>query len=151
MTTATQSLPARLAVPILALAAGTLVSSTLPVAAYEDVDTLVDTSRTILDQPIVYPTGAPAKVTGAVITIEPGGERGWHRHDVPLFGYILDGELTIDFGPKGKRVFKQGEAFVEAVGIPHNGRNLGSTPVRVLAVFMGREGTPDTVMVTQPK
>jgi quercetin dioxygenase-like cupin family protein len=104
-----------------------------------------------MDQPIAYPAGAPAKVTAAVITMQPGEERGWHKHDVPLVGYILDGELTIDFGPKGKRVFRKGEAFVEAVGVVHNGRNLGKSEVRILAVFVGAEGVPDTVKEPPPQ
>lgn len=133
------------------LAAGILISSAGPGNAQEEVRDLLRTGKTVLEQPIVYPTGAPAEVTSAIITIEPGGERGWHKHDVPLFGYILDGELTIDFGPQGQRVFRKGEALVEAIGVPHNGRNLGSEPVRILAVFMGKQGTPDTVMVTPPK
>jgi len=133
------------------LAAGILISSAGPGNAQEEVRDLLRTGKTVLEQPIVYPTGAPAEVTSAIITIEPGGERGWHKHDVPLFGYILDGELTIDFGPQGQRVFRKGEALVEAIGVPHNGRNLGSEPVCILAVFMGKQGTPDTVMVSQPK
>jgi quercetin dioxygenase-like cupin family protein len=83
--------------------------------------------------------------------MQPGDQRGWHKHDVPLLGYVLDGELTIDLGPLGMRVFKKGEAFLEAVGTAHNGKNLGSREVRVLAVFMGEEGVPNTVMVAAPK
>jgi quercetin dioxygenase-like cupin family protein len=152
MTTASQSLRARLAaVSTLALAVGMLIWSAGRGDTREEVKNLLRTSKTILDQPIVYPAGAPAEVTSAIITIEPGGERGWHKHDVPLFGYVLEGELTIDFGPQGRRVFRKGEAFVEAIGVPHNGRNLGSAPVRILAVFMSKVGTPDTVMVAQPQ
>jgi quercetin dioxygenase-like cupin family protein len=117
----------------------------------EEVTTLLDTTKTITGQTLSYPTGAPAKVSAAIITMQPGEERGWHKHDVPLVGYILDGELTIDFGPLGTRVFRKGEAFVEAVNTSHNGRNLGKSEVRILAVFLGAEGVPDTVPMPPPQ
>ena len=58
----------------------------------------------MLDQPIAYPSGTP-NITAAIVTIPPGGETGWHTHAVPLFAYILDGALTVDYGSKGTKVF----------------------------------------------
>jgi hypothetical protein len=57
------------------------------------------------DSPIRYPSGAPARLTAVEITLQPGEQTGWHTHPVPVFGYILDGELTIDYGAKGQRTF----------------------------------------------
>ena len=76
--------------------------------------------------------------------MQPGEETGWHRHDVPMFGYILEGEVTVDYGAKGTRIYKKGDALMEAIDWEHNGRNSGSGPARILAVFMGAEGVPDT-------
>jgi quercetin dioxygenase-like cupin family protein len=70
---------------------------------------------------------------------------------VPLFGYVRDGELTIDFGKLGTKVFRKGDAFVEALNTAHNGRNLGKEDVRLLAVFMGAEGAKDTVRLPPPQ
>ena len=93
----------------------------------------------MLGQPLVYPAGK-AKVTSAIITIPPGGETGWHSHAVPLYGYILDGELTVDYGSKGLKVYKTGDSLLEAVDWPHDGTNKGNAPVRILAVYIGAEG-----------
>ena len=41
----------------------------------------------------------------------------------------------------------QGEALMEAIDVAHNGRNTGAGPARILAVFMGADGVPDTVML----
>ena len=133
------------ATPVLLLAAAAIALSAMPGDSREDVHDLISTTRTLLDQPIAYPRQVPAKITAAIITLKPGDKRGWHKHPVPLVGYVLDGELTIDLGPRGKRVYKKGEAFVEAIDVPHNGRNLGAVPVRILAVFLGAEGVPTTV------
>jgi quercetin dioxygenase-like cupin family protein len=60
---------------------------------------------------------------------------------------MLDGELTVDYGDKGKRVYRAGDAVLEAIHVAHNGRNTGSGPMRILAVFMGAEGLPNSVPV----
>ena len=113
----------------------------------ESIKALISTGETVIGQPITYPTQAPAKVVSAIVTMLPGEETGWHRHDVPMFGLILEGEVTVDYGTKGVRVYRQGEAVMEAIDVPHNGRNTGSIPARILAVFMGADGVPNTVML----
>ena len=120
-----------------------------PIAAHArgQVLSLLSTTQTILGQPIVYPTEAPAKVAAAIVTMQPGEETGWHQHDVPMFGYILEGEVTVDYGAKGTHVYRQGDAIVEAIDVPHNGRNTGSGEARILSVFMGAEGVPNTEML----
>lgn len=118
--------------------------------AGEAVETLLITGRTLLGQRISYPTGAPARVTVDIITIAPGAETGWHTHEVPLMAYMLEGELTVDYGPEGVHLYREGEVIMEAVGIAHNGRNTGSRPVRMLAVFLGAIGIPNAVDASAP-
>jgi hypothetical protein len=36
---------------------------------------------------------------------------------------------------------------MEAIAVGHNGRNTGSGPARILAVFMGADGVSNTVML----
>ena len=104
--------------------------------------TLLSTSKTVMDEPIVYPQGAPAKLTTGIVTMPPGAETGWHTHGVPLTGLILEGELTVDYGDKGKRTYKEGQSLAEAINIPHNGKNTGSGPMRLFVVYIGAEGFP---------
>jgi quercetin dioxygenase-like cupin family protein len=59
---------------------------------------------------------------------------------------MLEGEITVDYGAKGTRTYRKGDALIEAIDVLHNGRNTGSGVARVLAVFMGAEGVPNTVM-----
>ena len=75
----------------------------------------------------------------------PGQATGWHHHDVPLFAYILEGELTVDYGPDGKKTYKTGDSFIEAFKTEHNGVNTGTTPARILAVFAGSDDAQNTV------
>lgn len=125
-----------------------LISLTAPAFAkdtYPPLDVLLSTSTSVIDQPLVYPDGTP-KITSAIVTMIPGQETGWHHHDVPLFAYILEGELTVDYGPDGTRTYKTGDSFVEAFKSEHNGVNSGTTPVRILAVFAGSDTEPNTVV-----
>lgn len=114
------------------------------------VDLLLSTGKTIIGQAIRYPTATPAKVTAAIVTMQPGQSTGWHKHDVPLFGYMLEGEITVDYGPHGKRTYRQGGALMEAIGEPHNGTNSGDGLARILVVFIGAEGVKNTEKVASP-
>lgn len=111
------------------------------------VTVLQSTGKTILGQPFAYPKATPAKVTAVIVSMKPGEETGWHKHDVPLFGYILEGELTVDYGKDGTRTYKTGDSLIEAFKTPHNGRNTGNGDMRVLAVFMGADGVPNTTPI----
>ena len=132
------------------VAGGALLLSTERGATREQASSLLSTGQTVLGQPIAYPTRAPAKVTSVIIAMQPGEATGWHQHDVPMFCYILEGEVTVDYGAKGTRVYRQGEAVMEAIDVAHNGRNTGTGEARILAVFMGADGVPNTVMLAQP-
>lgn len=118
--------------------------------ALEEVSPLLVTGETILKQPFSYPTGKP-KITAAIVTMPPGGTTGWHEHPVPVFGYVLEGEITVDYGPHGKRVYRKGDSLMEAINTAHDGHNTGQGVARILAVFMGAEGVENTMKVAPPK
>lgn len=117
----------------------------------DTVTRLLATGKTVLGQTIAYPTQGAAKVTAVIVTMQPGATTGWHRHDVPMFGYLLEGEITVDYGPHGTRVYRQGDAVMEAIDLAHDGRNSGSGAARILAVFIGADGVPDTVKAAPPE
>lgn len=100
---------------------------------------------TILGQAIAYPLGT-AQVSSALITLLPGQETGWHRHDAPLYGYIVSGTLSVAYDGNITKVYPAGTAFVEALGTYHNGSNTTSEPVVILAVNIGADGVANTVM-----
>ncbi|MEO1282570.1 MAG: cupin domain-containing protein [Pseudomonadota bacterium] len=113
--------------------------------AKASIEKLLATSKTILGQPIVYPTDGDAKVTAVIVTMPPGAQTGWHFHEVPLFGYILEGELTVTYKGHGQKVYRKGDSLMEAIETHHDGKNLGGEPVRILAVFMGGGGLKNSV------
>ena len=103
---------------------------------------LLSGGETVAGETIRYPTDGPAQVTAEVITIAPGGKTIVHHHGAPLFAYVLDGEVTVDYGDRGQRTFRKGDGFLEAMAVPHMGINNGTEPVRILAVYMGVKDAP---------
>ena len=98
---------------------------------------------TILDQPLHYPPSDKTPlITTSRITIAPGSALPTHSHSIPLWGYVIEGELTVDYGTRGKRIYKPNEAFMEATDWPQSGINAGREPVILLAVYMGAVGVP---------
>lgn len=95
-------------------------------------------------KPIAYPQGKP-EMTALLVEIAPGAQTGWHHHLVPNFAYMLEGtlELTLDDGRV--RLLKAGEELPEVVNRPHNGRNIGSSPARLIVFYAGAVGTPLSV------
>ena len=106
---------------------------------------LLSTGTSILGETIRYPNAGPAHVTAAIVTLAPGARTIMHKHGVPLFAYILDGELTVDYGTHGTRTYRQGQSFMEAMAVAHFGVNNGSQPVRLLAVYMGAKHAKDVI------
>src|SRR5712691_12361225 len=140
---------------VLLLATNAAVAETVPsppLAAEKHAEQrlVLSTGTTVTDEPIRYPSGAGARITAVEITLQPGEQTGWHMHPVPLFGYILEGELTVDYGAKGQRIYRKGDALAEAMNEAHNGRNAGRDPVKILAVFIGMEGTQGSVPASAP-
>jgi quercetin dioxygenase-like cupin family protein len=133
-------LPAALAAIVLLLPWGVQAQQAYP------TEDLLSTSTTVMGEALRYPTGGPAKVTVSIVTVAPGADTAWHHHPAPLVAYILEGELTVEYKDRGRKVYRQGEALLEAIDVPHRGLNLGNAPVRLLAIYLGVEGTPNTAL-----
>jgi quercetin dioxygenase-like cupin family protein len=127
--------------------AGRAAAQETPAAKDYPAVPLLSTGTSIVGETIRYPKAGRAHVTAAIVTLAPGGRTIMHKHGVPLFAYILDGELTVDYGKHGKRTYLKGQTFMEAMNVPHFGINTGSEPVRLLAVYMGAKHAKDVIPV----
>jgi quercetin dioxygenase-like cupin family protein len=119
--------------------------SATPPASYP-AEPLLSTGTTILGEPLRYPSGTP-HVTSAIVTLAPGARTILHKHDVPMFAYILDGEITVDYGRHGKRTYRKGQSLMEAMHVAHFGENTGTEPMRLIAVYMGAARAKDVIPV----
>jgi quercetin dioxygenase-like cupin family protein len=96
-----------------------------------------------LGQDFKYPTGQPL-IKAFLIDIPVGKQTSLHKHAVPLFVYVLSGELEVDYGSKGKKTFKSGTSYVEAIDWCHLGKASGKLPVKIIGVYLGQE-KPDQI------
>lgn len=101
--------------------------------------------KTVVGEDIAYPNTGKAKVNAIIVVLGPGEKTVVHKHGVPTFIHILEGEVTVDYGDRGTRTYKQGESFLEAMDVAHAGTNTGSVPVKILAVYMGADGSQDVI------
>jgi len=88
---------------------------------------------------IEYPKGQ-AEVTGLLIEVDPGQETGWHRHSVPSFAMVIEGELEVTLQDGRKKLLKAGDLLAEVVDVAHTGRNVGSGVVKLVVFYAGAKG-----------
>lgn len=126
--------------------AGSVILCTLPAYAADTTGivaykgkVLLDTSADVMGKPFKYPEGKP-RILSELITLPVGAVSEPNIHQTPMYLQVLEGELTVDYGTLGKKVYHAGDAFIEAQGVPHHGQNTGSVPLKFLAVYMGAEG-----------
>jgi quercetin dioxygenase-like cupin family protein len=114
------------------------------------VSALLTTTRTSADQPIVYPSAGTPQITALRVEVPPGQDTGWHLHTVPGVAYVLAGTLEVETEDGRKHRYGPGDAIVESVQLKHDGRNVGTEPVKLVVFFMGVQGQPFTVRSTRP-
>ncbi len=117
-------------------------STTLAVSSLSLLD---KASLTVLGQAVAYPAALPAQVSSGIVTLAPGAQTGLHRHEAPIYAYVLEGTVTVEYDGGITKAYSAGTAFMEAVGTAHNGRNLGGVPVRILTLYIGAQGVHNTV------
>ncbi|MGC4013737.1 MAG: cupin domain-containing protein [Luteolibacter sp.] len=105
------------------------------------VTPLMKTQVDAAGKPITWPA-APAEVSAVRVEIPPGAETGWHKHPVPCFAYVLEGELTVRLESGATKQLKAGDAFAEAVDVMHNGTNTGKVPVKLVMFAAGQADKP---------
>jgi quercetin dioxygenase-like cupin family protein len=97
-------------------------------------------------------TPAPAEVMTAIVELPPG-DPGTppHRHCGPVFGYMLDGQMTFELEGEPARVIRAGEAFWEPGGdvIHYQAANhLAHAWSRFVVIMIGIPGEPMLTLVS---
>src|SRR5262249_59834993 len=95
-----RSCPAALLAIGLILSSGVALAQSAPppADAHGGTRTVLQTGKTVTDEPIQYPAGKP-RITAVEITLAPGQQTGWRTHPVPLFGYIPESQPTVAYRP----------------------------------------------------
>ena len=104
--------------------------------------TLLKATTTGNGQPITYLKTDRPEVTIAIVEIAPGADTGWHRHQIPVYAYVLEGTLQVMMEGSKTLTFQKGQVFIEVQNMDHNGKNAGKDTVRLLVFYTGAEDMP---------
>lgn len=97
-------------------------------------------TRTVLQTQDLSTPGQNAVTARAEFA--PGVAAGKHTHPGEEIGYILEGTLQLEIDGKPPVTLKAGDAFFVPAGVPHDGRNVGTVPAKVLATYVVEKGKP---------
>lgn len=97
--------------------------------------------RIILKQVIQTSGLKEQEVKMVIVNFAPGEDLAAHRHPIPTFGYVLEGELESTFDGKVYH-YKAGDAFYERPnGLHARTRNRNKDkPAKLIAFFVGNKG-----------
>jgi quercetin dioxygenase-like cupin family protein len=109
-----------------------------------ETQAVLKSTKTADGDPLQLPTAGQAEIVSVIGTLEPGGRTARHKHPVPVFVYLLEGDLEVQTEGGEPRQYKPGDAFLESVDRWHQAFNNGSSPTKLLVVFIGEEGKPTT-------
>jgi quercetin dioxygenase-like cupin family protein len=123
-------------------AAGAEESSPLPKGF--SATPVLKSGKTADGDPFVYLQTQKPEIVSVIGTLEPKGQTALHRHPVPVFVYVLEGQFAVQPEGMKRRSYKAGEAFLESINMWHQGFNDGDQPAKLLVVFLGEEGKPTT-------
>lgn len=101
---------------------------------------LLKTDTTSIGQKITYPEFTDPAVTMLKITIPPGKSTGWHKHNIPVFAYVVKGTLTVELEDHREMKFKEESTFAEMRNTYHNGKNMEDSDLVLIAIYMGGKG-----------
>jgi quercetin dioxygenase-like cupin family protein len=96
--------------------------------------------RAVLQKQELSAPGRDAVV--ALAEFVPGGVAGRHTHPGEELGYVVEGTLLLEVDGRAPQTLKAGDVFFVEAGKPHDGKNVGSTPAKVLATYVVERGKP---------
>lgn len=101
-------------------------------------------------EPIDYLDADRPQVTVMTVDIAPGASTGWHSHPMPVYAYVMAGQLTVEIEGGKTAEFKEGDAIIEVVKLKHNGTNHGKVPVKLVVFYLGAKDVSNVIRADRP-
>lgn len=114
------------------------------------VEKLLVTSTNYAGQALAYPRSGKPEVSVLVVHLPPGSSTGWHKHPVPVYAWMLAGELTVRTESGVEKRFLEGEPIIEVMNLLHNGTNSGREMASLVVFYTGVEGVPNVIRSEAP-
>ncbi len=104
------------------------------------VEKLLQTDTTVIGQKLAYPKTDNAEFTMAKVIVPVGKQTGWHKHEIPVFAYVLKGTLIVELEDGSKNIYQSNSTISEVFDTHHNGYNAGTEDVELIAIYLGVKG-----------
>jgi len=101
---------------------------------------VLKTDTTSIGQKIIFPSSENDEVTISKVTIPSGDSTGWHKHDCPVYAYVLKGTLRVKLEDGTIKEYTENNCFAEVVKTLHNGFNSSKSEVVLIAFYLGEKG-----------
>ena len=95
--------------------------------------------RTML-QTIDNPASDKHQAVMGLAELAPGASSGKHRHYGVELGYVVEGTVIVEHDGRAPVTLQPGQSFKNDG--PHNAKNGGTTPAKILAVYLVEKGKP---------
>ena len=82
------------------------------------------------------------EVVMAAAEIAPGIAAGKHLHHGTEVGYVVEGSAVLEVEGEAPRMLKAGDSYHVDLRKPHDAKNTGTTPLKVVAVYIVEKGKP---------
>ena len=69
-----------------------------------------------------------------------------HHHEVPSFGYILEGTIRVQSESGDIKNFSKGDVVIEMINKKHSGINSGDTITKFVVFYMGTKNLKNTII-----
>ncbi len=117
-----------------------LVGTALTIAAGTLLAQASGLTRTLVGRADVSVPGREAVV--ARVEVAPGAKAGRHTHPGDEISYVMEGEATLLIDGQAPRQVKAGESFVIPAGTVHDAHNNGTSPIKLVGVYVVEKGKP---------
>jgi quercetin dioxygenase-like cupin family protein len=127
-----------------------LLFLSLPTFAIENeedikVTKIIETDTSWEKTKIIYPNG-DTKITALLVEMQPKAKIQMHHHEVPSFGYILEGKITVQSESGDIKTFSKGDVVIEMINKKHSGMNPGDSITKFIVIYMGTEDLKNTII-----
>ena len=97
-----------------------------------------------------FPSPIPGwEVVQSLAEIPEGVASGRHSHPGPEVGYIVRGDVAMEFDERPVLTLRTGDPFMIPPGVVHNARNIGTVTTKMLSTYVVDEAHPLATFVDE--
>ena len=82
------------------------------------------------------------EIVQTLVEIPQGVASGRHSHPGPEVGYIVRGDVAMEFDDRPTLTLRTGDPFMIPPGVIHNARNTGAVTTKLLSTYVVDEAQP---------